>query len=235
VNQRRQEKMQARHVKPESLADACVREAIAIIGEHGLEKLSLREVARRLGVSHQAPYKHFASREHLLAEVVRQTFADFAAHLDRRPQHEDKQRSLAEMGASYLKYALDHPLQYRLMFATPLPEPREHPEMMHTAQHAFCLLVEAIAALHGSKPATVSSKAITQLDALFVWSAMHGLAALLTSDAIKTLELPKTVIGEAADHTLMRIGSALTAAHPRKRATQKKPPAGAGARAGGGG
>jgi AcrR family transcriptional regulator len=44
-----------------------------IIGERGIEELSLREVARRLGVSHQAPYKHFPSRDHLLAEVVEST------------------------------------------------------------------------------------------------------------------------------------------------------------------
>ena len=63
------------------LKAACLKAAREAIAEHGLEQLSLREVARRLGVSHQAPYKHFPSRDHLLAEVIRQCFEDFAASL----------------------------------------------------------------------------------------------------------------------------------------------------------
>ena len=57
------------------MREACVEEALAIVGEAGLEALSLREVARRLHVSHQAPYKHFPSRDHILAEVVGRAFA----------------------------------------------------------------------------------------------------------------------------------------------------------------
>ncbi|MFX4450801.1 TetR/AcrR family transcriptional regulator, partial [Acinetobacter baumannii] len=51
--------------------------------------LSLRDVARRLGVSHQAPYKHFPSRDHILAEVVGRAYASFAAHLEKRPRSDD--------------------------------------------------------------------------------------------------------------------------------------------------
>ena len=64
--------------------EACVQAAREAIAEHGLEKLSLRDVARRLGVSHQAPYKHYPSRDHLLAEVMRRCFQRFAADLDAR-------------------------------------------------------------------------------------------------------------------------------------------------------
>jgi AcrR family transcriptional regulator len=58
---------------------------LAIIDSAGLEQLSLREVARRLYVSHQAPYRHFASRDHLLAEIVARAFEAFAQHLDGHP------------------------------------------------------------------------------------------------------------------------------------------------------
>ena len=59
---------------PLELRDACIVAAQEIIAERGLENLSLREVARKLGVSHQAPYKHYPSRDHLLAEVMRRCF-----------------------------------------------------------------------------------------------------------------------------------------------------------------
>ncbi len=51
--------------EPVPLKEACVQAAHAFIVEHGVEQLSMREVARRLGVSHQAPYKHYPSRDHL--------------------------------------------------------------------------------------------------------------------------------------------------------------------------
>ncbi len=100
--------------------EACIDEALVIIEAEGIEALSLREVARRLGVSHQAPYKHYPSRDHLLAEVVRRAFAAFADHLDARPRKADPFADLHAMGQAYLDYALRHPLQYRLIFGTPL-------------------------------------------------------------------------------------------------------------------
>ena len=67
-----------------SLKEACVQAAREVIAEHGVESLSMRDVARKLNISHQAPYRHFESRDHLLAEIMRRCFADFAQHLDKR-------------------------------------------------------------------------------------------------------------------------------------------------------
>ncbi len=66
--------------------EACLEEALAIIEEDGVESLSLREVSRRLGVSHQAPYRHFTNRDDLLAELLTRCFEVFAAHLEARPR-----------------------------------------------------------------------------------------------------------------------------------------------------
>jgi AcrR family transcriptional regulator len=66
------------------LKEACVQAAREVIAEQGVEGLSMRDVARKLGISHQAPYRHFESRDHLLAEIMRRCFVDFADHLDHR-------------------------------------------------------------------------------------------------------------------------------------------------------
>jgi AcrR family transcriptional regulator len=101
---------------PLELRDACIVAAQEVIAERGIENLSLRDVARKLGVSHQAPYKHYPSRDHLLAEVMRRCFQRFAAHLDARQRFDDPAQDLESLGVQYLSYAQEHPLEYRLMF-----------------------------------------------------------------------------------------------------------------------
>jgi AcrR family transcriptional regulator len=188
------------------LREACIEEALAIIGESGPEHLSLREVARRLQVSHQAPYKHFPSRDHILAEVVSRAFAAFAAYLDQRPRSEDPGEDMANMGKAYLEYAQRHELHYRLMFETPLPNPQEHPEMMRLAKHAFSLLKDAIAKLPHRQ-----SEGPVELEALFVWSVMHGLSGILHGKAIDTVGMHPSLLDAAVPFALQRIGVALGA------------------------
>ena len=201
--------MKQPRAKTRNLRESCVLEAMAIIGETGIEELSLRDVARRLGVSHQAPYKHFPSRDHLLAEIVSRAFAAFAQHLDARRRSQNPREDLAAMGRAYLDYALEHPLHYRLMFGTPLPDPHQHPEMMRSAQHAFSLLCDCLTQMFADA-GHASAKSAVELDALFVWSTMHGLASILQTSAIRTLALPSAVLAATASHTLQRIGVALS-------------------------
>jgi AcrR family transcriptional regulator len=186
------------------LREACVREALEIIAKGGIDSLSLRDVARRLGVSHQAPYKHFPSRDHILAEVVGRAYASFAAHIEKRPRSEDPYEDFANLGRSYMEYARKHPLHYQLMFGTPLPDPAEHPEMMNKAEHAFDCLKEAIAKLPGR-----AAGADVELDAVFALSTVHGLASILATRATPQLGIRKAAIAEATAHALGRIGTAL--------------------------
>jgi AcrR family transcriptional regulator len=188
--------------RSEDLREACVREALAIIDSDGIENLSLREVARRLGVSHQAPYKHFPSRDHILAEIVRRAFEAFARYLDTYAVHED----MHAMGQAYLHYAVAHPLQYRLMFGTPLPDLAAHPAMMASARHAFDLLLRGVAR---KSPSSAHEELLVQ-DALFIWATLHGLASILQADALRTLALPERVLERMVEHTLERIGQALS-------------------------
>lgn len=190
------------------LKEACLSEALAIIEADGVEKLSLREVARRLGVSHQAPYKHFPSRDHILAGVVARAFTRFAAYLDANPRGPSADHDMAEMGRSYLAYAAQHPLQYRLMFGTPLPDGDAHPEMMAQARHAFSLLRSAL-----QRRAVARGSALDErqeiLDALFIWSGLHGLASIQASSVSKTLAIPPDVMAHSGVHLLLRFSAAL--------------------------
>lgn len=199
------------------LREACLREALKVIERSGVEALSLREVARGLGVSHQAPYKHFASRDHLLAEVVRRIYDGFARHLDDRPRHDDPYADLGSIGEAYFTYARAHPLQYRLMFATALPDPAAHPAMMTSARHAFAILSEAIDRVHGRPAATSPAGRAVPLDALYVWATVHGLASIMQSSAMQTLALPAAIHAAAHSHAMGRLHAAMTAPLPAEK------------------
>ena len=140
-----------------ALRDACIVAARQAIAEHGVENLSLRDVARRLGVSHQAPYKHYPSRDHLLAEAMRRCFEGFAEHLDLAGRSRSLRPSCEGLGRQYLAYAQQHPLEYRLMFGTPWPEPAVHPGLVNDAVHAFDILRGVLRRVHGAGAAQRTS------------------------------------------------------------------------------
>ncbi len=181
---------------------------MAIIASDGVEKLSLREVARRLGVSHQAPYKHFPSRDHILAEIVARAFADFAQHLDSRPKGGNPDADMGGMGRAYLSYAKTKPLEYRLMFGTPLPDAAEHPEMMRQAKHAFALLCDGLRQKMQFHSRTITEDEIV-LDALFIWSGLHGFASIQASSAISTLGIDQKLIDASQERLLRGFGQGL--------------------------
>jgi AcrR family transcriptional regulator len=194
------------------LREACIDQALAIIESEGLEHLSLREVARRLNVSHQAPYKHFASRDHILAETVGRAFAAFSAHLRARPHQEDPLEDLAGLGASYLGYALKHSARYRLMFGAPLPDTAHNPRLLALAEAPFGILRDVIARLKRDADAEE-----IRCDALFAWSAVHGLASILESRIAERVGLQTSDLAEVISHELRRIAAGIRGSRTEAR------------------
>lgn len=191
---------------PKDLRDACIVAAQDVIAERGIENLSLREVARKLGVSHQAPYKHYPSRDHLLAEVMRRCFQRFAAHLDGRKRYEDPQLDLESLGQQYLAYAGQHPLEYRLMFSTTWPESADQTDLVKDATHAFDVLRGVLRRIHGDSPEV---RELVELDALYIWSTVHGVAGVMNGQCVDKLELRTRVLKHAVQHAMDRMSVGL--------------------------
>jgi len=196
------------------LKEACIQAAREVIAEHGVEGLSLRDVARKLGVSHQAPYRHYPSRDHLLAAIMQRCFEDFAAFLDQASKAHASD-ALLGMGEAYMRYAAQKPLEYRLMFGTPWPEPASHPELVRHALHAFDLLRQHLQQqvqlrAHGTQSDMLALLSQAELQALFIWSALHGMASIKQANVMQHLALSPGVSAMAEPFLMGMVHTALT-------------------------
>jgi AcrR family transcriptional regulator len=169
--------------------------SLAIIQEGGLDSFSLRDVARRAGVSPAAPYHHFATKTELLAALAGEGFAGLAAAMTAARQAEADGSAgdrLRAIGEAYVRYALEHPAHFRLMFRSPVSEAHVAGE---PADDGFAILLDAVrevSALPGvadaaSQPALV----------LLAWSIVHG-AASLVLDGPLARGLPELGVSAAA-------------------------------------
>lgn len=150
----------------ESLIDA----AGAVLEEEGLEALSLREVARRAGVSTAAPYHHFADKQALLVALAIDGFDDLEAALSRATKRAPTARArLQAVADGYLRFAKQRPAVYQLMFSPLLAEARGAGPLFEASQRALSVLRGAV--LSGNKGAD-------GVDVLLAWALGHGVASL---------------------------------------------------------
>jgi AcrR family transcriptional regulator len=131
-------------------------------------------VARQAGVSHQAPYKHFANREEILATLVAEGFDGLTRATDEAWTGQPRQ-DLVLVGRAYVRWALAHPGAYRLLFR-PDVVPYGHPIAGPAATRAFAGLSRLVDQLIIA--GAILPEAREPCLALF-WSAVHGLASLL--------------------------------------------------------
>jgi AcrR family transcriptional regulator len=96
------------------LRGALLGVAAKILENEGSDAISLRELARRVGVSHAAPYRHFADRQALLAALAEEGFVNLAGELEGKPWR--------EQAVAYLRFALARPERFKLMFTRRVPD-----------------------------------------------------------------------------------------------------------------
>src|SRR5262249_41544428 len=126
-----------------NLREALLEAAIRLIAEVGPTAFTLREVARRAGVSHNAPYRHFRDRDDLVANVAAQGFRELTqAMLDAAAQQFDALNRLKRAGLGYVKFALRRPEHFTVMFDAPVS--KHHPSSEEAAKQAFGTLTEFV-------------------------------------------------------------------------------------------
>lgn len=160
------------------LRQQLIAAAEAIILERGVDGFTLREAARRAGVSPAAPAHHFRDSKGLLTEVARLGFAEFGDALEAADQRggKDPARRLNEQGMAYVKFALANPARFQLMFRHDKHDLTDA-EFVRVADRSFRVLENAIRAATNTKPDTeLSPDGYGFLMA--VWSIVHGFSHL---------------------------------------------------------
>ena len=160
------------------LKDQLVAAAEAIILERGIDGFTLREAARRAGVSPAAPAHHFKDAKGLLAEVALRGFRDFGNALAAADaKGKTAQARLTLQGEAYVNFARAHPARFQLMF-THAKYDHTYPNLLDTSARAFQVLEGAVRAAYCVKPMEgLSPDAYGFLIA--VWSIVHGFAHLM--------------------------------------------------------
>ena len=156
------------------LRSELLRTSRQLLDEFGPSALSLREVARRAGCTHQAPYHYFANREAILAALVCEGFDELADRL--AVAHDglgsaDLHAVLVASGNAYVEFALRRPGVFRVMFRPDVCDPERFPEVVQAGQRARRELARLAKAVMGDG---------AQVEAeVLIWSGVHGLASLL--------------------------------------------------------
>jgi AcrR family transcriptional regulator len=158
------------------LRRALLEASLALIDQGGIGALSLREVARKAGVSHSAPYHHFPDRGSLLAAIAEEGFAQLAKEMiAARAAAPSARARLEACGMAYVRFALKSPARFKVMFRPELAAPSEEGAVAKSSTPALDALTDAIieAQKAGLAPAGDPMPLV-----LTSWSAVHGLASL---------------------------------------------------------
>jgi len=168
------------NLKEELISSACI-----VCEADGHDRMSLRSIAKEAKVSQTAPYRHFKTKESLLAEVSTRGFTELKEIL----QNANAKKTLStrdrflEMGQTYIEFGLSKRNTYDLMHS-PVIDKTQFPELLNSAVGAFEELVYVLAELNPG----ISAKDL-DIKCIHYWALVHGLVGLLRNDSLAESEI----------------------------------------------
>lgn len=145
-----------------------------LLDHGGPAALSMREVARRAGCTHQAPYHYFPNREAILAALVAEGFTGLADALHRARTDNagaDASAIVIATGSAYIDFALSNPGVFRIMFRSDMYDPAAHPGLLEASDRARVELSALAREVFGADATTEAEAAL--------WAYVHGASCLL--------------------------------------------------------
>jgi len=168
------------------LKNAIIKAAITLVKSKGAASISLREVSKKAGVSHAAPYRHFNNKNDLLAAIAQKGFYKLKKQISQAEQHyaDDPKKQLTEAGAAYVELAVKSPEITQLMFGGYIDTENCSENFKYDVDDAFKALLNII---NNGCQKGLFIKHDPQALTLAAWSMVHGFSMLiigkqLTSD-----------------------------------------------------
>ena len=170
------------------LRHGIIEEAKIWIETKDISSLSLRGIARRLGVSHNAPYRHFADKESLLAAIAEMGFIKLRQWLQQvlADNALTPEEGIKALGVKYIEYAIFNPAYYRVMYSVYFSDSKKYPSLDKAVEESFTILIETIA--QGQTAGVIRSGDTREL-AYVCWSLVHGVSMLYLDRQLRSSEI----------------------------------------------
>jgi AcrR family transcriptional regulator len=186
------------------LREALVRAALAEAERGGPEAISIKALAKRLGVSQPAPYRHFTDREALLQAVTAEAFRQFNTIMREAIDKPSKRSKLSRLAQAALDFGLKRNGIYRLMFASrTMAGAADDSELHLAARETFVLLVESFEA--------PKVGLLREQHALQIWASLHGVV-MLAEQGLLTGKQAQMTREQVIDNIVEQTRNALMAA-----------------------
>lgn len=175
------------------LKNALIKAGVQILSKEGIEGLSLRKVAERAGVSHNAPYSHFPDKQSLIAAISTEGFNKLYNELDAAisAHHNDPRRQLQEGAWAYVQFAMKNTDTFKIMFSGVLEKEKKYPAFVEISQKTFELVVQIVRACQN---AGVLNPGPAEVMAVTVWGQIHGIVSLMLEGQISHTVLDQVAI-----------------------------------------
>jgi AcrR family transcriptional regulator len=183
------------------LKNALIKAGVDILAKEGVAGLSLRKVAQEAGVSHAAPYAHFADKQALIAAISTEGFRILFEQLSevREKYQADPGRQLVEAAWVYVQFAQNDPAHFRVTFSSAVEREKEYPALVEMTGKSFGEVVKIVEACQVSN---VLRNGPVDVMAVSVWSIVHGFASLLIEGQISHTVLNRLTVRELLEVSL---------------------------------
>ena len=186
------------------LKNALIKAGVEILAKDGVSGLSLRKVALKAGVSHAAPYAHFADKQALIAAIstegFRQLYERVSGVAEKYRSQPEKQ--LTEAAWAYVQFAMDDRDRFKVMFSGVLEKEKDYPDFVVESQRNFQLVKSIVEANQASGRLRGGDSALVALSA---WGIIHGFLMLLLEGQISHAVLEKMSLRELVEFQLDQI------------------------------
>ncbi len=186
------------------LKNALIKAGIEILSQEGVGALSLRKVAGQAGVSHAAPYAHFADKQALIAAISTAGYQKIHERIIQVQEQysADPLNLFVESSWAYVAFALDEPDHFKITFSGVVEKEKEYPAFVEIAQKNYETLTQIVSTC---QQAGILNPGPADLMAVSVWGLIHGFVSLLLEGQISHIMLEQYTVREMFLFTLGQV------------------------------